>query len=437
MSKELGHNYLFLREDIHPPVYQPNMSEDNHRRLTTAWYRGLDSEQRILHAMLTGQIFGFLGITSYKQVRNIIGDPELRQIASTRMRDQLGLAFGLKNPETIRDKLRDYGNDANALRDHLQQEVSLEGINLEMVNEVRASNDPTDLLFKALDGRWTAKARWDAKVKLQFMQLSGAIDRREREIGIDSQFERFVDWMRERVWNPKLLLGESSGVFLLSTHDPETWACTSTKWMEEKEGTQLQLQPFQKKDQLPSRKFQKKNKGDVEVYVTTREKPRILKIEKMLRKRAEDPAVAVDDDTGLLAVVKNIHDARSFVLHLIQQGYESGYPINIEDISYTLDGEEYKGNHGSSHKIRMMKFFIRLADQMRVECIIHTPETYAESLYMRGVAHPEYQVNRLFDSGIPDLIFNKEYFPYYDPETARRQRLIQIRRNIEESTIQS
>ncbi|MBI2314795.1 hypothetical protein HYU93_01930 [Candidatus Daviesbacteria bacterium] len=431
MSKEIG-PYLYLREDVHPPVCRPGVAEKDIRIEAIEWYRNLDSEQRILHIMLRGQIFGLLGVDSYFQIQDIIEHPELRPAASKRFMEQLGLMNGIKDPVWMRHKCEEYAGYADATRDHLQAALSYPGsANLEMINEVRTANDPTDLLLLALDGRWTPKARWDAKVKLQLMGLVANIDNRQRKIGIEDQFQRFVNWMHERIWNPESLLGETHNAFLISTHDPQTWACIATRWVDEEEGVKTKLQPFQKKIHLPQRSFRTDRGRAIDIYVTIRDKPMPIKTEKMLRKRAEDPAIAVDDDTGLLAVVDDVRDARRFVSHLIRQGYQSNYPIIIEDISYTLNGGEYTGNHGSSPKLRMMKFFIKLANEMRVECIIHTPETYAESLYMKGVSHPEYRLNRLIDSGVPELIFPPKYFPHYDKEQARKQNVEQIRANIE------
>ena len=432
MNPETKSNYLYLREDVHQPLRQPGMSLADCRRQTISWYKGLDPEQTVLHTMLTGQIFGLLGVNSYHQIQSIIENPELRQTASDRLMHQLTQLYGIKDPDTMREKCEDYGSDANAVRDHLQWVLSYQGsTSLEMVNEIRAYNDPTDLLLLSLNGKWSEKAGWDAKVKLQLMGFAASIDKRERDLKLGDQFKGFVDWMNEEVWNQELQLGVPQGAYLISTHDPETWACTSTRWVDENEGVNLQLQPFQKKTNLQRRNFKTTSKKDINAYVSVRDKLRAMKMVKMLRKDAEDPAIAVDDDTGLLVMVDDNHAATIFIRHLIDRGYQSNYPIIIEDVSNTLDGKKYKGNKGSSTKLRMMKFFVRLANKMRVECIIHTPETYAESLYMREVSHLEYEVTRLVDAGVPNLIFLKKYFPYFDAEEARRQAIARIRATIE------
>jgi len=374
----LNHNYLYLREDIHPPVRQPCQTDQDYRSTISSWHRDLSPQKQTLYELLRGQVCGLLSVTSAEQIKPIIENPDLRRQASDRVLNQLGQVYGIRGLERIRQKFEDYGKHADSVIDHLQNTLSYPGcVNLEMVNEVRAYDDPTDLLLLSLDGRWSEKAIFEAKRKLLLQTLAASIDRRQREIGIEGQFKRFVNWLHERVWSPNLLLGQSNGSFLISTHDPQTWACTATRLVTEEEGVKHELDPFQKKTHLPQRRFMVEKGLEIPLYVTIRDKSMEAKILKMLRKGVEDPAIAVDDDTGLLVVVNDVNDARKFIGHLIHTGYKSNYPVIIEDVSYTLDGEKYNGKHASSPKLRMMKFFIRLANEMRVECIIHTLSSFA------------------------------------------------------------
>lgn len=435
---EARHRYLYLREDIHPPVRQPDQTDWEHTREVASWHHNLNPERQILFEILRRQFFGLLGITTGEQIQSLINNPELRKNTSERVLDQLGSAYGIIGSERIRQKFEDYGRHADSVIDFLQGYLSYPGsVNLEMVNEVRAYNDPTDLLFLAFDGRWSEKARFEAKRKVFLMTLAASIDRREREVGIEDQFKRFVNWLHERVWNPELLLGESRGTYLLSTHDPENWACHEARIVDEEEGVNIELKPFQKKTHLPRRSFKTEAGREVNAYVTIRDKTMEAKMLKMLRKGIEDPAISVDDDTGILVMIDNNRAAREFIGDIVNQGYKSNYPIIIEDVSYTLEGGNYNNKNGGSDKIRMLKFFIRLANEMRVECIIHTPETYAEQLYMRGVSHPEYVLDRLFNGevDVPRLLFPPKYFPRFDMDKARQERRRQIRAEIEEPSL--
>ena len=57
----------------------------------------------------------------------------------------------------------------------------------------------------------------------------------------------------------------------------------------------------------------------------------------------------------------------------------------------------------------MLKFFARLGG-MRVEFIIHTNRSWVNYMYQRDVAHNEYEVKRIFDSGVADLLINQEIY---------------------------
>lgn len=83
----------------------------------------------------------------------------------------------------------------------------------------------------------------------------------------------------------------------------------------------------------------------------------------------------------------------------------------LEDISDTLsEHTQYRGRAvGSSDKTAMMKFFARLGG-MRVEFIIHTNQTWLDYMYQQDVAHNEYEVKRIFDTGVIELLFPKDIF---------------------------
>ena len=52
----------------------------------------------------------------------------------------------------------------------------------------------------------------------------------------------------------------------------------------------------------------------------------------------------------------------------------------------------------------MMKFFARMGG-MRVEFIVHTNKTYLDYIYKKDISHDEYEVKRIFDSGVAELLF--------------------------------
>ena len=57
----------------------------------------------------------------------------------------------------------------------------------------------------------------------------------------------------------------------------------------------------------------------------------------------------------------------------------------------------------------MLKFFARLGDA-RVEFIIHTNQSFLDYHYRHGVSHDEYEVRRIFDSGVAEFLFPKDIY---------------------------
>ena len=169
----------------------------------------------------------------------------------------------------------------------------------------------------------------------------------------------------------------------------------------------------------------------------------------MLRKRSENPGTAVDDDLGLMAVFDNIDGIRKFLDVIINPipdeiGRKKVFPATVEEISDTLDGRKYNGNPGSSAKIRMLKVFLRIAyqteqmedegviGQMRPELILHTLDTYAENLYMRGVGHPYYEINRRLASGIGAMLLPSQFYEF-DERKSAEYAMERARREIEDT----
>ncbi|MDP2757648.1 MAG: hypothetical protein Q8O45_08545, partial [Desulfurivibrionaceae bacterium] len=54
-------------------------------------------------------------------------------------------------------------------------------------------------------------------------------------------------------------------------------------------------------------------------------------------------------------------------------------------------------------------FFARMGG-MRVEFIVHTNRSYLNYIYEREVSHDEYEVKRIFDSGVAQLLFPQDIY---------------------------
>ena len=78
----------------------------------------------------------------------------------------------------------------------------------------------------------------------------------------------------------------------------------------------------------------------------------------------------------------------------------------------------------------MLIFFARLGG-MRVEFIIHTNQSWLNYMYRKDVAHDEYEVRRIFDSGVTELLFPQSIY-YLDHQSIRNEMIRLFRKQIED-----
>ena len=105
--------------------------------------------------------------------------------------------------------------------------------------------------------------------------------------------------------------------------------------------------------------------------------------------------------------------------------------MTLKDISDTLGGAKHKSSSiGSSPSTPMMKFFARMGG-MRVEFIVHTNKSYLDYIYKKDVSHDEYEVKRLFDSGVAELLFPREIY-HLDMAAVKNDLIKWFRKRIED-----
>lgn len=394
----------------------------------------LQKEKLYNRYLLTrNQIFQLLNVSSFSEIKRHIDDKESRKATACRAYELLsrmfGIAAGSENECLI--AIKNYSRTADGVIRYLKRAViSPYSSYLDMDNKVDAIYDPVELLLILFDNRYHKKARFEAKRKLVLMQLAAAIEQRERETDIENKFATFLDFLNNQVWSSDVKIGEEEPAFLLSRHCPEDFSCSEVSvhsWASQKIDQSL---GYGLKKTLIKRLWFHSNIKKTPIYVIVRKKEPVAKVLKLLRKGEENPDIAVADELGLMGVLDNITDVRIFQKHLIESAFKAGTFLTQEDISDTLEGGlEYNGNAGSSTKTPMLKFFARMGG-MRIEFIIHTNKSFLNYTYQRGVAHREYEVNRLFDSGVAHLLFPKDIY-FLDLASIKEELLQIFRKQIE------
>ena len=233
------------------------------------------------------------------------------------------------------------------------------------------------------------------------------------------------------MWSKNLKIGEHDIVYLYSQHAEDSFCCTNVKVLSAEQGQKVQLSKGTKLTLLKRRRFTAGNR-DIPIYVSIRKKPPEAKVLKLLRKNEKNPAVAVDDELGLMAVLDSVADIKTFQNHLTRSASKADSFMVLEDISDTLPVPLpiKLPRPVPVQKHEMMKFFARLGG-MRVEFIIHTNRSWLNYMYKKDVAHDEYEVKRIFDSGVMELLFPKDIFKL-DHHIIRDDMIKRFRRSIEE-----
>lgn len=402
---------------------------------TRQWVKNLCRQRTnsTKYRALRSQIFEFLNITSFRQLADIIRSSEKQEDRSQRACALLGNMFGLNgSSREIEARVYDYARTADAVVNSLKAKILKPYASfVATTNEIEVANDPVALLLIMFNNRYHQKARFEARRKLILMTLAGSIDQRERETAIEEKFSNFLHFLNDYVWSTNLKIGQHDIVYLYSQHCPDSFACTNVRVLTPQQKEEITPQKLEKLTLMKRRRFSVGNR-DIPIYVSIRKKPPEAKVLKLLRKNQKSPAVAVDDELGLMAVLDSVADIKIFQNHLTRSASKADSLMVLEDISDTLTGaDSYKSSAtGSSTKTEMMKFFARLGG-MRVEFIIHTNRSWLNYMYKRDVAHDEYEVKRIFDSGVMELLFPADIYKL-DHQSIRQDMIARFRRHIEE-----
>ncbi|KAB2887873.1 MAG: hypothetical protein F9K32_18495 [Desulfobulbaceae bacterium] len=403
-------------------------------RRTKQWLQQL-RENRLnvtRYRALRSQVFEFLNITEFGQIPALISTLELRRERSHRAYTLLGNMFGVEGTaREIEARVHEYARTADAVVNSLKNKIMAPyASHIATTNEIEVTNDPVNLLLIMFNDRYHKKARFEARRKLVLMSLAGSIDQRERETKIEEKFSLFLDFLNDYVWSRRQKIGELEIVYLLSRHNPEDFSCEGVQVIGLEQARDAEPEPGTKLTLLKRRRFAV-NGREIPIYVSIRKKPPEARVLKLLRKNEKNPAVAVDDELGLMAVLDSIADVKMFQNRLVRSASKADSFMVLEDISDTLtESAAYRTTcTGSSSKTPMLKFFARLGG-MRVEFIIHTNRSWLNYMYQQDVSHDEYEVKRIFDSGVAELLFPSDIF-HLDHKAIRDGMIRLFRRQIE------
>ena len=427
--------FIAMKQDGPFSVQDDISFEHPFSQQTRTWAKGFCHDRLTVtrYRTVRGQIFDLLQIQHFEEIPALIHDPAMRAQCTQRAYELLGNLFGISGElSEVRSRIHEYADTADAVIAYLKNKVlAAYSYHIELSNEIETTQNPIDLLLIIFDDRYHKKIRFEAKRKLVLMGLAGSIDQRERETDIENKFSAFLNFLNLHVWSPNLKIGELEIAYLFSRHDPKDFSCIQVDVLDAQTANAIRTFSGREKLTLIKRRSFCDRGREIPVYVTIRKKDSAAKVLKLLRKNEKNPAVAVDDELGLMAVLDNVNHVNRFLRHLTRAAVKADSFMILEDISDTLNGGQHvSASVGSCSNTPMLKFFARLGG-MRVEFIIHTNESYLNYCYQRDISHDEYEVRRLFDSGVTDLLFPQDIY-YLDMAQTRQSQLIKFRKTIEE-----
>jgi hypothetical protein len=424
-------NFYVLREGEDGIARTPlNIVFDNSNFRYSEW-KLLNPTDRAKLSMARSSLHQLLDVDNNQQIQELLKDPGKRNATSKSAYERLGNMYGIEGSENeIIDKIEGYGELANStINSVIDGQLPRSICEFGMVNKIQATNNPVELALIMHDNSYGQRSRFEAKRKVVLMNLAGAIDQRERVTNINTKFEAFNDFLEQNVWSKDMKTGDTDEVYLLSEHDPKTNACMKVDVLTREQRQRVEaLQDGQRITPLRRRRF---NIGDqkIPIYANLRTKSPEAKILKLLRNGKEDPDEVVDDDLGLMGVLDNARDVRSFVEHLGKSAKSAGTMLTFENVEDSLNGGKHEASsEGSSPDVKMYKFHARWGG-MRTENMLHTNQSYLDYMYKKDIAHPVYEVKRLIETGVIDLLFPPVIYGY-NAEEMQEAALVRAERGL-------
>ncbi len=387
-----------------------------------------------------------LDVSNPSEIISVITDERKKDDLRKRATNKIAATFGIEGKESLRTaKVKGFAEGADKYIDSYLRQGILEPISekIGITEEVRKTDNVIDLLAIMFDASYSERTRFEAKRKLTLMKLAAEMDKRNREVDMNDQnlAERkrgkeqgdpFVRFLDAHVWTPEKLKGDIGGVIVVSKHslDPDTYECIGIEEVsaDQEEQVRRRIANHKPKNRgyylrataLDQRSF---DDGGESIPASFDSRPRkdfLASIGKLLRKGEYNPEAGIEDMTGWMFVVRTRGDAISLKRRIEEAGRKSGSLAFTEDTEDTLGGQPYSAkNAGSSTELGQLKYDV-LFEGKRMEIVILDYKNYLDYQHKDGMAHEEYELNRLVKSGVFEALFPHSIYNRVSTEDVTR-----------------
>lgn len=370
-----------------------------------------------------------LDVSNPSEIISVVTDGKKKDELRKRANNKIAAAFGIEGKESQRAaKVTGFAEAADKYIDRYLRQGILEPISekIGITEEVRRTDNVIDLLAIMFDASYSERTRFEAKRKLTLMKLAAEMDKRNREVDINDQnlAERkrgteqgdpFVRFLDAHVWTPERLKGDIGGVIVVSKHSLDTYECIGTEEVPAGQEEQVRKRIanhkpkskgyFLRATSLDQRSFDDDEESIPASFDSRPRKDFLASIGKLLRKGKYNPEAGIEDMTGWMFVVRTREDAISLKRCIEEAGRKSGSLAFTEDTEDTLGGQPYSAkNAGSSTELGQLKYDV-LFEGKRMEIVILDYKNYLDYQHKDGMAHEEYELNRLVKSGAFEALF--------------------------------
>ena len=384
-----------------------------------------------------------LDVSSPSEIISVIKDERKKDELRSRAVNKIAAAFGIEGKVSQKiTKIAGFAEAADRYIDGYLRLGILEPISqrIGITEEIKGTDNVVDLLAIMFDVTYSERTRFEAKRKLTLMKLTAEMDKRTREFDANNQAlaekrktnekgDPFVRFLAAHVWTPEKLKGDTGEVIVVSKHSLDTYECIETEELsiDKKDQVRKRIENHHAKSRgyyLRASTFDQRtfDDGNVSIPASFDSRPKknfLASIGKLFRKGKYNPEAGVEDMTGWMFVVRTREDAISLKRRIEEAGRKSGSLAFAEETEDTLGRKAYSAkNAGSSTELGQLKYDV-LFEGNRMEIVILDYKNYLDYTYKDDVAHEEYELKRLVESGAFNALFPQKHYGVNNDDVER------------------
>lgn len=413
-----------------------------------AWRESLTSGEQIEFNTLRTQVLEFFGVESLPEIKDVLANPQRKEERTIEAYRILARRFGIRgSDEFIKAKIEGKGGYyETAVNEREEEARQLGKIRAFALANVVATTSNVLELFGLVFFSESKKVRFEAAKILDGMESAAAADRVRRE----EETTRFLasphvapvetDEIRDpdvaainKILDNHFYSSQppTEATLFLSRHAKDDFRVLGIDRVPPR---QARIARFKKPPsghlytELPERIINHEGIS-IPAYAHVRKKTIESTVRKGRRKGTKNIRKAVEDAIGMVVVVPSIDDIPRAHDKLVKAFNSEGHSFAILELEDSMSGGTYSArNPGSSEKLRVIKILAEIGHWL-AEIQYYDHASFIDSTAQDGVSRKEFELKRLYDSGVPQHDFPEHI--YGQPhEQIKKSRVRDIRSGV-------